>query len=239
MSLVEKEFFLVKSLLESDELMSYGKSLCFEQKFSTPNRISLTFKDDLLNEQIDFPPKIIFSVMNLFSDVFENHLLYNLQQWDTVTINLNLDGNYQSRYWNDTENILIDTLRVSKDFTHALANHLVNHYLLTTVKFKTKFARIIWTLWVENNKANSVLYLVNKKNQKVSIELEESYNESNKNDLLNHYEVTNNGILKDVWQPWNKIIISIPPDGYLNENEDIEYYLNEVKLEKTFFLRGY
>jgi hypothetical protein len=45
-------------------------------------------------------------------------------------------------------------------------------------------------------------------------------------------------IVPQNWKPWNKIVISIPPNGYLNENEDIAYYLDDVKLEKDFFLRG-
>ncbi|MDZ7900418.1 MAG: hypothetical protein U5N85_20625 [Arcicella sp.] len=60
-----------------------------------------------------------------------------------------------------------------------------------------------------------------------------------KNLLLKHYEVTHNGILKDVWKPWNKIVIRIPPNGYLDEKEDIDYYLDDVMLSKDFFLRGY
>jgi hypothetical protein len=60
-----------------------------------------------------------------------------------------------------------------------------------------------------------------------------------KSQLLKHYEVTHNGILKDIWKPWNKIVMRIPPNGYLDEKEDIDYYLDDVLLSKDFFLRGY
>ncbi|PAC24946.1 hypothetical protein [Flectobacillus sp. BAB-3569] len=57
--------------------------------------------------------------------------------------------------------------------------------------------------------------------------------------LKEHYERTNHGILKDVWKPWNKIVVSVPPSGYLNELEDIHYYLDELELGKDFFLERY
>jgi len=33
--------------------------------------------------------------------------------------------------------------------------------------------------------------------------------------------------------------VSVPPSGYLNELEDIHYYLDELELEKDFFLERY
>jgi hypothetical protein len=105
---------------------------------------------------------------------------------------------------------------------------------------------------VKNGEAFFEVYSINEKNKQLPIDVSvkgtQLYQIDSKSlyfegfwkyKLLEHYEVTHNGILKDVWKPWNKIILSIPPNGYLNENEDIEYYLDDVKLEKDLFLRGY
>ena len=116
-----------------------------------------------------------------------------------------------------------------------MVNSLVNHQLACRQKFKRKFERIIWILWIKDELPYFDLYSINKKNQKFQIDLFEYYEDLCNKDLLEHYEVTNNGILKDVWKPWNKIVISIPPNGYLNENEYIAYYLDDVELEKYFF----
>jgi hypothetical protein len=160
-----------------------------------------------------------------------------------VEFEINSDESYTSRYWFDEERLYREeyegALRNAKDFNHAMASYLINHQLSYLQIFKRKFERIIWTFGVENGVSYYELYSINKKNQKLPIELEEKYDKTVKELILEHYEVTQNGILKDVWKPYNKIVISIPPNGYLNENEDIAYYLDDVKLEKGFFLRGY
>jgi len=53
----------------------------------------------------------------------------------------------------------------------------VNHYLFATVKFKRKFERIIWTFWVKDGLPYFDLYSINKKDQKLPIELDDEYSE--------------------------------------------------------------
>ncbi len=163
--------------------------------------------------------------------------------YSDVEFEINPDGSYTSRYWFDEERLYnqehdLAILR-AKGFPHSMANHLVNHQLAYLQTFKRKFERIIWTFWIKDDLPHFELFSINKKNQKLPIELEEQYSKTTADFLFQHYEATNNDILKDVWKPWNKIVISIPPNEYLNENEDIEYYLDDIKLEKDFFLRGY
>ncbi len=163
--------------------------------------------------------------------------------YSDVEFEINPDGSYTSHYWFDEERLYKEeydsAILVAKDFPHAEANSLVNHQLAYKQKFKRKFERIVLTYWMENGLPHFELYSINKKNQKLPIELDNEYIKNTNDILKKYYELTHNGILKDVWKPWNKIILSIPPNGYLNEKEDIEYYLNDVKLEKDFFLRGY
>ena len=127
----------------------------------------------------------------------------------------------------------------AKDFSHAEANSLVNHQLAYKQKFKRKFKRIVITYWIKDGLPHFELYSINKKSQKLPIELDDEYIKNTNEILKKHYELTNNGILKDVWKPWNKIIIRIPTNGYLDEKEDVDYYLDDVLLSKDFFLRGY
>jgi hypothetical protein len=217
------------------------ETICIEQYFNknAGSVFHLYYKKDHTKQQIDISIKIISPAMKVFRPVFLNPEVYGLPKWNTVTFEVEPNGEYKCKFWNNNEKIKIDELITAKDFAASMANHLVNYYLFDTVKFKRKFEQIIWTFWIKDGMPYFELYSINKKNQKLSIELLEYYEDSCKKALSEHYEATNNGILKDVWQPWNKIVIRIPPNGYLDEKEDIDYYLNDVLLSKDFFLRGY
>jgi hypothetical protein len=238
MELIELKKILISQILPE---IQDKETICIEQYFNknVSSVFSLYYKKDITKQQIDIPIEVISPAMRVFRPVFLNPEVYSLPEWNTVTFEVEPNGKYECKFWNNSEKVKADELIVAKDFPHAMANHLVNHYLFATVKFKRKFERIIWTFWIKNGIPYFELYSINKKNQKFQIELLKYYEESCEKALLEHYEVTQYGILKDVWKPWNKIILSIPPNGYLNENEDIEYYLDDVKLEKDFFLRGY
>ncbi|MDI9863870.1 hypothetical protein QM480_06020 [Flectobacillus sp. DC10W] len=174
------------------------------------------------------------------------------QLYSDVLITLFTDGSYEFKYWYDEERIYKQeyesALRRSKDFPHAMAKALV-FYDLAEVNFKKKYESIIMTFEIKEGEPFVDYYLVNEKGQHKPVydlnkvaKYEETItrNTSNvKTWLKEHYERTNFGILKAVWQPWNKIVVSVPPSGYLNELEDIHYYLDEVELEKDFFLKGY
>ena len=236
--IVDKVLEVIKSKMTFDYLsingyyqMGFGASLPI---YKDGEKLEIS-----LDEFVEFYGLLDDDFQKYFSELHSNNIQYNLPQWNTVNFEIKSNGQYISKYWYDEEHIKSDALRIEKDFSHAMANHLVNHYLFVNVKFKRKFERIIWTFWIKDGLPYFALYSINKKNQKLPIELDGEYSKYAKKTLLHHYEVTQNGILKDVWKPWNKIIISIPPNGYLNENEDIEYYLDDVKLEKDFFLRGY
>ncbi len=172
--------------------------------------------------------------------------------YSDIIVTLYPDGNYEYKYWYDEERVYkveFDYAKLgSKDFPHAMAKALV-FYHLEDIKFKRKYNRIIMTFEIKDGEPFVDLYLINGRKQTLPVydsEKIEKYgdiiseNTSNvKTWLKEHYENTNHGILKDIWKPWNKIVVSVPPSGYLNELEDIHYYLDEVELEKDFFLKGY
>ena len=172
--------------------------------------------------------------------------------YSDMFVTLFIDGNYEFKYWYDEERLsrqeYESALSSSKDFPHAMAKALV-FYDLAEVNFKKRYESIIMTFEIKEGEPFVDYYLVNEKGQHKPVfdyskvaKYEETItrNTSNvKTWLKEHYERTNHGILKDVWKPWNKIVVSVPPSGYLNELEDIHYYLDEVELEKEFFLKGY
>ncbi|PAC31116.1 hypothetical protein [Flectobacillus sp. BAB-3569] len=174
------------------------------------------------------------------------------EPYSDVLITLFTDGSYEFKYWYDEERIYKQeyesALRRSKDFPHAMAKALV-FYHLAEVNFKKKYERIIMTFEIKEGEPFVDYYLVNEKGQHKPVydsnkvaKYEETItrNTSNvKTWLKEHYERTNHGILKDIWKPWNKIVVSVPPSGYLNQLEDIHYYLDELELEKDFFLERY
>jgi hypothetical protein len=136
----------------------------------------------------------------------------------------------------------------STDFPHAMAKALV-FYHLAEVNFKKKYESINMTFEIKEGEPFVDYYFINEKGQHKPVydsnkvaKYEETITRNTTNVktwLKEHYERTNFGILKDVWKPWNKIVVSVPPSGYLNELEDIHYYLDDIELEKDFFLEGY
>ena len=238
MKLIELEEMLIFQILP---VIQDRETICIEQHFNknVSSVFSLYYKRDLTKQQIDISPEIISLVMKVFRPVFLDPEFYGISNWNTVILEINMDGTYKSQYLFDTKKIKDDELITSQDFSASMTNHLVNHYLFANVKFKRKFERIIWIFWIKDELPYFELCSINKKNQKLSIKLDDEYTSYTKKALLHHYEATNNGILKDVWKPWNKIVTRIPPNGYLDEKEDIDYYLDDVLLSKDFFLRGY
>lgn len=164
------------------------------------------------------------------------------------------DGNSKYKYWFDEERLMKQEyereLSNAKDFPHAFSKYLV-FYDLDSIKFRKNFKQIIVILEIKNGIPLIDVHFINGRNQvkslfDVEVNTSPSYREAvekivttAKGHLLKHYEATHTGIIKEMWKPWNKIVVSVPPSGYLNEYEDIHYYMDEVELEKDFFLEGY
>ena len=207
--------------------------------------------DVSLDDFMEMYDLLIDDFQKYFSELHLNNNHYNLPEWNTVHFEIESNGEYLSKYWYDAERVISEKVSIEKDFPHAAATNLVNYHFFD-IKFKRKFTRIHWTMEVKNGEAFFEVCSINKKNQLLSIDVSVNGTQLYRVDgkslyfggfwkykLLEHYEATNNGILKDVWKPWNKIVIRIPPNGYLDEKEDIDYYLDDVLLSKDFFLRGY
>ena len=115
--------------------------------------------------------------MGIYNEEHSKQQLSNQLVWNTVILEINTDGTYKSQYLYDVEKVKADELITAQDFSASLANHLVNHYLFVNVKFKRKFKRIIWTFWIKDGSPYFELYSINKKNQKLPIELDDEYSE--------------------------------------------------------------
>ena len=208
----------IKNVILSDKkLLHPNEAICYEAKYKKgASTTSIYYNNDSKKQQLDLELDLLISIMGIYDEEYSKQQLSNPLVWNTVILEINMDGTYKSQYLFDTEKIKDDELITAQDFSASMANHLVNHYLFTNVKFKRKFERIIWTFWIKDGLPYFELCSINKKNQKLSIELDDEYTSYTKKALLHHYEATNNGILKDVWKPWNKIVIRIPPNGYLD-----------------------
>jgi hypothetical protein len=256
MNKIERERIIVNKTLEVSKSKIVFDNLSIDGYYrngfagSIPMYKNDSLIDVSLDDFMEMYDLLIDDFQKYFSELHSNNNHYSLPEWNTVNFEIKSNGEYQSKYWYDEERVISEKLSIENDFPHAAATNLVNYHFFE-IKFKRKFTRIHWTMEVKNGESFFDIYSINKKNQKLPVELQEigvMFNVEDqkvyfekfwKYSLLKHYEATNNGILKDVWKPWNKIVISIPPNGYLNENEDIMYYLDDVELEKDFFLRGY
>lgn len=213
---------------------------------------TLWYGDDYQTDKKIAPNSEVYDILISFLEKkYQEEINNEANRWNTYTLKIQPNGQCDSIYWYDLDTDKHYKLQSAKDFPHAAATNLVNYHFFDT-KFKRKFTRIHWTMEVKNGEAFFEVYSINEKNKQLPIDVSVKGTQLYQGDskslyfegfwkykLLEHYEATHNGILKDVWKPWNKIVINIPPNGYLNENEDIAYYLDDVELEKDFFLRGY
>jgi hypothetical protein len=247
MNIIEKELKIVEIILRDNVI--FGKKKVVVCLFLTGRDIRI---NKIGGEQLYFknePNLLDTSRKNTdrpIRELFCEILIYYAEGgeiYSDVEFEINPDGSYTSRYWFDEARLYKEEYKsamlTAKDFPHAEANSLVNHQLAYKQKFKRKFERIVLTYWIKDGLPYFELYSINKKSQKLPIELDDEYIKNTNDILKKHYEATNNGILKEVWKPWNNIVIRIPPNGYLDEKEDIDYYLDDVLLSKDFFLRGY
>lgn len=172
--------------------------------------------------------------------------------YSDILITLYPDGDYQFEYWFDEERVYKEEFLTaaigSESFPRTMADCLLS-YDLPSINFKKKYAKIIMTLEIKAGEPVVDLRYRNGRNQIKPVfnftdNTGQSYKESvdkilrlTGDSLLHQYNITN-GILKEFWEPWNKIIIEVPPSGILNELEDIHYYLDDKPLDKKYFTRG-
>lgn len=172
--------------------------------------------------------------------------------YSDILITLYPDGSYQFKYWFDEERLYKEEFNQAATFSqrypHNIADDLLDFYL-PDINFKKKYAKIIMTLEIRAGEPVVDLRYRNGRNQIKPVfdfmdNTDQSYQDSVENVLtvlkegiLEQYNVTH-GIMKEFWEPWNKIIIEVPPSGILNELEDIHYYLDDKPLDKKYFTRG-
>ncbi|PAC31120.1 hypothetical protein [Flectobacillus sp. BAB-3569] len=241
-----------KDLYEDNKNQLIKVWFCAERDIRVPNaRAYLYFYDESLSNIIDSNREAFME----YYDALKELLIYKAQHgelYSDIVITLHPNGNYEFRYWFNEERIIKEeyesAMLRSTDFPHAMAKALV-FYDLAEVNFKKKYESIIMTFEIKEGEPFVDYYLVNEKGQHKPVY--DSNKVAKYGDIISknismvkawlkeHYERTNHGILKDVWKPWNKIVVSVPPSGYLNELEDIHYYLDELELEKDFFLERY
>jgi len=167
----------IKNVILSDKkILHPNEAIYYEAKYRNgASTTSIYYKNDSKKQQLDLD--LLISIMGIYNGEYSKQQLSNHLTWNTVILEINMNGTYKSQYLYDAEKVKADELITAKDFSASLANHLVNHYLFATVKFKRKFERIIWTFWVKDGLPYFDLYSINKKDQKLPIELDDEYSE--------------------------------------------------------------
>jgi len=85
--------------------------------------------------------------------------------------------------------------------------------------------RGIFTFHINNGKINSDILLYKREHERhIAIPLPEYFIKA----MLEHHEITNTGILKDKWKPWNKLVIDSPHNSLpYSTMADHVFYSNE------------
>jgi hypothetical protein len=171
------------------------------------------------------------SIKSYFKSQFiqNNQLLgYNegVDKWNKAIFEYSKDGTLKSEYVWDNAQKIEEEKSTAYHFCHWLQRRLTTMMYEESGFDKRKWDRATGEFWVNDQEVKFVGKAFNKRNQESLININlESWDV--RKALIEHFEITNNGILKDFWQPWNKLTIRVFQDDYFRESEHTDYSLDK------------
>lgn len=183
MNVKEKEIEIVEILYSDDSLRNSDK--IFRCHFysgrdirNSANRYYMkVFQEGSVTVIKLSSMEIESKIWDIFSDILLNSAEQEKLHSDVELI-INPDGTHEAHYWYDEKRLNKEEYDIVSltacTFPDSMANFLVNFYLSQMVKFKRKYERIIWVLWVEDGKPLYKLYTLNKKIKKLILNLQKN-----------------------------------------------------------------
>lgn len=157
------------------------------------------------------------------------------ERFNKFIFELYADGTYKAEYLWDGEYILQQHLRTANIMPEWFFEKLTQRMEYWGYGDDWQTGQIV--VWVKDNDVFCETYII-ENGQKILVTQDivtEFENYEFKSDILSYYEMTNFGILKDVWQrgKWNKFIIRCPEKDlktgmrFLDLDKDVEYIWEE------------
>lgn len=132
------------------------------------------------------------------------------------------DGSYTASYLWDEELIKTQQLKTSRVIPQMVNDQMISW--LWEIGYKTKWKNAIFSFFIKNQEVIFEGFFVDKGIQKTIPEVPP---QCIKDIIFTDYQMTNYGLLKDVWgKPWNKLVIRCPHND-LNLDKDVDYILEE------------
>ena len=119
----------IKNVILSDKkLLHPNQVICYEAKYKKgSSTTSIYYKNDSKKQELDLELDLLISIMGIYNEEYSKQQLSNQLVWNTVILEINTDGTYESQYLYDVKKVKADELITAQDFSASLANHLVNH----------------------------------------------------------------------------------------------------------------
>lgn len=152
-----------------------------------------------------------------FNQVKEDSALH----FNKITLSIKSDRSYHITSWWDDEEVKKDKLAWSNVLPQWLNDRLLSVIYQAGYDDKINWQRGEFTFTIQQSKLNfdGIIY-DGQTPVPIDIRLPNFVVEG----VLDHYQITNEGILKDQWQPWNQLIIR-SPNNSLDLDKDVTYRL--------------
>ncbi|MDR6563968.1 MULTISPECIES: hypothetical protein [unclassified Arcicella] len=227
----------------NENVKTFFQKLLIDKEFSTAS-IYFEFSPSasmnfilLINKEITY-----LSIFNLDDEVIDSIKKYfktqfiqfhpslgfkpDIEKWNKAVFEYFKDETLNTSYVWDQGLYIKKMKRAAYNFSHWVQGRL------TTMMFeeggfdKRKWHRATGEFWITNN--NEVTFVgraFNKRNTEhpININLDSWHVRES---FIEHYEMTNHGLLKEFWKPWNKLTIRVFYDDYFRELEHTDYSLD-------------
>jgi hypothetical protein len=147
------------------------------------------------------------------------------ERFNTVNIMLHRTGQYEVNYNWDTELIIKQSQALADVTPMWLNDRMISLLFNEGYGDETNWNKGEFTFVIKSNQVEfqGVLYKNGEKIKSIKSPLNQTIIEG----ILDHWKLTNEGSLKNIWKPWNKLTI-ISPHNDIDLDEDIEYQLVDL-----------
>lgn len=213
--------FVKKELLAILQGKEYEKTM-FLAEFSYSMNGSFKGGGGAIKLGIEIGVDISNELMDIVVDYFKSVKDNILERFNKFLFEVYADGTYTASYLWDEELIKTQQLKTSRVIPQMVNDQMISW--LWEIGYKNKWKEAIFSFSIKNQEVVFEGFFVDKNVQKI---IPETPPQQIKDIIFTDYQMTNHGLLKDVWaKPWNKLVIRCPHND-LNLDKDVDYILVE------------
>jgi hypothetical protein len=169
------------------------------------------------------PKNLIFDIDDIATTNFNTYKTDPSTRFNKVEFEVYRDGSYTANYYWDEAEDKAQKLKTAEVFPHWLNDRMISLLFSAGYGDEESWQNGVFRFTVMPPDVNVKIKLYN---QEVASEAFVTLPQFIIEDIISHYEITNNGLLSDTWQKWNIIILK-SPHNTLDLEKDVEYRLED------------